>query len=145
MSLKIISSKHFITYRIYLYYNLYLRHKAFIKRETYSQWGEDMCIGNFFINKKSGFYVDIGSFHPVMYSNTCVLFNRGWSGINIDLNQTSIDLYNIIRPNDHNICAALSDRVEEKDLFFDHNFSPLNTIDESTYQSSNKNIFFKNL
>ena len=145
MSIKKILIKNFITYRIYLYYNLYIRHKAFKKKQSYSQWGEDQIIKKFFENKEKGFYIDIGSFHPIMYSNTCLLHNSGWSGINIDLNQTSIDLFNIMRPNDLNICAAMSDKIEEKDLYMDHPFSPVNTIHKSLYEVADKNILFKNL
>ena len=145
MSLKNIFLKSKITYKIYIYYNLYIRNKAYKKRDYYSQWGEDIFIKDYFRDKKKGFYVDIGSFHPIMYNNTCGLFNIGWSGVNIDLNQTSIDLFNIIRPNDHNICAALSEKSEKRDIFFDNHFSPVNTISKSFYETSNKNISFKNL
>ena len=145
MSLKKLFLKNSITYILYVYYNLYVRNKAYKKRKSYSQWGEDRFIQYFFKNKLKGFYVDIGSFHPIMYNNTCCLFNIGWSGINIDLNQTSIDLFNIIRPNDYNICAAISNKVEERDVFFDGYFSPVNTIAKSFYETSNKKISFKNL
>lgn len=145
MSLKKIFLKTSITYKLYIYYNLYIRNKAFKKREFYSQWGEDLLISNFFKNKSDGFYVDIGSFHPIMYNNTCRLFNNGWSGINIDLNQTSIDMFNIIRPKDFNICAAISDKAEEKYVYFDDHFSPVNTITRSFYENSNKEISFKDL
>ena len=145
MSLKNLLLKNFFTYKIYIYYNLYIRNKAYKKREYYSQWGEDLFIKNYFKNKKDGFYADIGCFHPIMYSNTCLLFNNGWSGLNIDLNKTSIDLFKIMRPNDYNICAALSDQQEETDLFFDHNFSPVNTLSKSVYDTSNKNVSFKKM
>ena len=145
MSLKKIFLKNYFTYKLYIYYNLYIRNKALIKRKNYSQWGEDIFIEKYFINRKKGFYVDIGCFHPIMYSNTCLLFNKGWSGINIDLNKTSIDLYNIIRPKDFNICAAISNFTEESELFFDHHFSPVNTINKFFYDTSNKKIAFKNM
>ena len=90
MSLKNLLLKNFFTYKIYIYYNLYIRNKAYKKREYYSQWGEDLFIQKYFKDKIKGFYLDIGCFHPIMYSNTFLLFNKGWSGINIDLNQTSI-------------------------------------------------------
>ena len=145
MSLKKLLLKTSITSKIYLYYNLYIRNKAHKKRNSYSQWGEDQFIKDFFKNKEKGFYIDIGCFHPIMFSNTCLLFNKGWRGINIDLNQTSIDMFNIIRPNDYNFCAAISNQIEEKDLFIDHVFSPVNTIQKSFYDQSNKAIAFKNL
>ena len=145
MSLKKIFLKSSLTYKIYMYYNLFIRHKAHKKRRFYSQWGEDQFILDFFKNKLKGFYVDIGSFHPILYSNTCSLFNNGWSGINIDLNQTSIDMFNIIRPKDYNICAAISNNEVGAEVFFDDPFSPVNTIDKSFYDNSNKKISFKNL
>ena len=52
MSLKNIFIKNRLTYKLYLYYNLYIRHKAHIKRNVYSQWGEDQFIYEFFKNKK---------------------------------------------------------------------------------------------
>ncbi len=143
MSLKNIFIKNPITYNMYIYYNLYIRNKAYKKRDFYSQWGEDLFIKDFFKDKQKGFYVDIGCFHPIMYNNTCLLFNKGWSGINIDLNQTSIDLFNIIRPSDYNVCAAVSYESSEKKLFFDHPFSPVNTIQESFYKNSDKKNSFK--
>lgn len=145
MSLKKILLKSKITYKLYVYYNLYIRHKAHKKRKFYSQWGEDHYIQDFFKGKKKGFYVDIGSFHPILYSNTCCLYNKGWNGINIDINHTTIDLFNIIRPNDYNICAAISDKIEEVDIFFDDHFSPVNTLKKSFYDVSDKNVAFRNL
>ena len=94
MSLKKIFLKTKISYKLYLYYNLYIRHKGFLRREGYSQWGEDQYIAQFFKEKEKGIYLDIGCFNPFMYSNTCLLHRRGWEGINIDINPTSIDLFN---------------------------------------------------
>ena len=145
MSLKKLLLKTSLTRKIYLYYNLYIRNKAYKKRNSYSQWGEDLIIKDFFKDKKKGFYIDIGCFHPIMFSNTCLLFHKGWNGVNIDLSQTAIDLFNIIRPNDYNFCAAISNNIEEKDLFIDHDFSPVNTIQKSFYDLANKDIAFKNL
>ena len=107
MSLKKIFLKTKFTYKLYLFYNLFIRHKSFLNRKQYSQWGEDLYINSFFKNKNKGIYLDIGCFHPVMYSNTCLLYKKGWRGINIDINKTSIDLFNILRPKDINICACL--------------------------------------
>ena len=67
----------------------------FFKKKSYSQCGEDLFIENFFKNKNYGTYLDIGAFNPIKFSNTLLLYKKGWKGINIDLNQTSIDLFNI--------------------------------------------------
>jgi len=143
VSLKKIFFKNKITYYLYLYYNLYIRHKCFLNRKQYSQWGEDIYITSFFKNKKKGFYLDIGCFHPYMYSNTCLLYKKGWKGINIDINQTSIDLFNIARPHDMNLCTAVSEKKKEFNVYFDDPFSPVNTLSENFYKSLKK-TFFKN-
>lgn len=143
MSLKKIFLKNKFTYKIYLYYNLFIRHKCFLDRKQYSQWGEDQFIDSFFNNKNNGIYLDIGCFHPYMYSNTCLLHKRGWSGVNVDINQTSIDLFNIIRPNDTNICAAVSKEKKDLKVYFDDPFSPINTVDKKFYENLEKS-FFKN-
>ena len=132
-----------LIYKIYLYYQIYLKEKSFIKRRTYSQWGEDLVIEKYFKNK-IGKYVDIGCFHPIRHSNTCLLYNKGWRGTNIDLNPTSIELFNIVRREDKNILATLSDKNnKEVDIFFEHNFSPINSLHLKNFDSKKKNYFKK--
>lgn len=132
-----------LIYKIYLYYQIYFKEKSFIKRRTYSQWGEDLVIEKFFKNK-IGKYVDIGCFHPIRHSNTCLLYNKGWRGTNIDLNPTSIELFNIVRREDKNILATLSDKNnKEVDIFFEHNFSPINSLNLKNFDSDKKNYFKK--
>ena len=143
MSLKNFFFKTKLTYKVYLYYNLYIRHKCFLKRLQYSQWGEDLIINNFFKNRTSGIYLDVGSFHPLVFSNTCLLYQRGWTGINIDINQTSIDLFNIARPKDKNICTTIDSNKKEFKMYYDSAFSSVNTLDKDFYENS-KNVYFKN-
>ena len=96
-------------YQIYLYYNLYIRNFKYFIRKNYSQVDEDTFLKKFF-SKKKGFYIDIGCHHPFRDNNTFLLYKSGWSGMNIDLNKISIDLFNIMRPRDINICSAISNR-----------------------------------
>ena len=125
-----------LIYKLYLYYQIYLKEKCFIKRKTYSQWGEDIVVEKYFQNKK-GKYVDIGCFHPIRHSNTCLLYNKGWSGTNVDLNPTSIDMFNILRKKDKNIIAVLSDETDkEVNVYFEHNFSPGNSLHFKNFSSS---------
>ena len=132
-----------ILYKIYLYYNLFYRYGAFKKKLTYSQNQEDLFINDYFKDLKSGFYIDIGCYHPIRYNNTALLFNRGWRGINIDMNQTSIDLFNLIRKSDINICAAISDTHNEVTQFTDHLFSPINTINKNFSKIISKKLSTK--
>jgi FkbM family methyltransferase len=136
-------SESSIFYKPYLYYNLYIRYKALRKRNTYSQNQEDLFIDNYFKEKNNGFYIDIGCYHPIRYSNTALLYNRGWQGINIDMNQTSIDLFNILRKKDKNICAAISNNSRETVQYFDHLFSPINTLDKNYSVTASEKFSFK--
>ena len=109
-------------------------------KKSYSQLGEDILINNFF-KKFKGRYVDIGCFNPIKYNNTMLLYLRGWRGTNIDLNPTSIDLFKIIRKNDNNIVACLSNKKKNITIYYDHLFSALNSV----YLENSKNFELKNL
>ena len=72
-------------------------------RHSYSQEGEDMVLRKIFKNQKKGFYVDIGAHHPKRFSNTNLLYKKGWKGINIDATPGSMKLFNQLRPRDTNL------------------------------------------
>ena len=98
------------------------------KKISYSYGGIDSLVLNIFKNQKKGFYLDIGCGHPIKNNNTYLLNKRGWSGINIDLDEENIDLFNSYRKKDVNLATAVSDKEGETDLYFYHNKSALNTI-----------------
>ena len=98
------------------------------KKISYSYGGIDSLILNIFKNKKNGFYLDIGCGHPIKNNNTYLLNKKGWSGINIDLDEENIDLFNSYRKKDVNLATAVSDKEGETDLYFYHSKSALNTI-----------------
>ena len=95
-----------------------------------ANWGLDLIINAIFKNKKKGTYIDIGCHHPLINNNTYILHKRGWSGINIDLDFSSIEMFNYFRPNDFNYKVALSNKKGESDLFFFHNRAPKNTLNK---------------
>ena len=118
-----------LIYKLYLYYHLFFRYKIFYKRKNYSQFDEDIFLTEFFKKKKKGKFVDLGAFHPIRYNNTYLLYKKGWSGTNIDLNQTSIDMFNIVRKRDSNKCALISNERNKKEtVYYEHNFSAGNSI-----------------
>jgi FkbM family methyltransferase len=141
---KYINRKSFF-YKPYLYFRIIWLEKFFFKKKSYSQCGEDLFIENFFKNKNYGTYLDIGAFNPIKFSNTLLLYKKGWKGINIDLNQTSIDLFNIFRPRDKNICAAISNKEEKVRVSIENLFSPLNTISLERSKKLSQNNIKKNL
>ena len=118
-----------LIYKLYLYYHLFFRYKIFYKRKNYSQFNEDVFLVEYFKKKKKGKFVDLGAFHPIRYNNTYLLYRKGWNGTNIDLNQTSIDMFNIVRSRDNNKCALISNERNKKEtVYFEHNFSAGNSI-----------------
>ena len=98
------------------------------KKISYSYGGIDSLILDIFKNQKNGFYLDIGCGHPIKNNNTYLLNKKGWRGINIDLDEENIDLFNSYRKKDVNLATAVSDKEGETDLYFYHNKSALNTI-----------------
>ena len=118
-----------LIYKLYLYYQLIFRYKLFYKRKNYSQFNEDLFLVDFFHNKKKGKFVDLGAFHPIRYNNTHLLYKKGWSGTNIDLNPVAIDMFNIARNRDINICALMSEKSNiEKNVYYEHGFSAVNSL-----------------
>jgi len=65
------------------FYHMYYRPKIFFPKKTYSMYGEDLFIKEFFKKKQIGFYVDVGCYHPIDGSNTYLLYKKGWKGVNI--------------------------------------------------------------
>ena len=117
---------------IYFIYQ-YLKTKKILKQKIfYSNWGVDMLADDFFKKKKYGVYIDIGCHQPFLNNNTYRLYKRGWTGINIDLDFNSIDLFNFFRKKDFNINTAISDKNEETDLYFFHNRSAINTLSKES-------------
>ncbi len=98
------------------------------KKVSYSYGGIDSLVLNIFKNQKEGFYLDIGCGHPIKNNNTYLLNKKGWCGINIDLDEENIDLFNSYRKKDVNLATAVSDKEGETNLYFYHNKSALNTI-----------------
>ena len=116
--------------KIHILQNIYLKNRYFIKKKSYSMDGEDLAIDKFIGDKNSGFYVDIGAHHPIQRNNTHLLFKRGWEGINIDINNFSIDLFDFLRPKDLNILTAVSDKKGKIIFYYQKNFSQLNTTNK---------------
>ena len=94
-------------------------------------FGEDLIIDKIFKNKKKGTYVDVGCYHPIDGNNTYLLFKRGWNGINIDLNKTSIDLFKKARNKDLNLNFAISNNSKKIKFYFRKNINMLNTINKN--------------
>ena len=141
-----LSFKYKIFYKTFLYYNIYIRNLKFFYKNTLSQDKEDLFIKKFFKNKREGTYLDIGCFNPLLWNNTYLLYKRGWHGINVDIQKINIDLFNVARPDDINICCALYDKKKILNLYNlqGENNSAVMTIDKS-HAEKMKFLFSKNI
>ncbi|MTJ80640.1 MAG: FkbM family methyltransferase [Telmatospirillum sp.] len=73
---------------------------------SYAQNGEDVMIDRIF-RKSSGFFIDVGAFHPVVDSVTRHFSLLGWTGINIEADPDLCAEIARDRPNDITLhCAA---------------------------------------
>lgn len=53
-------------------------------KRSYAQSGEDIIADVELGKKKKGRYIDVGAFHPKLFSNTYLFYKRGWSGVCIE-------------------------------------------------------------
>jgi FkbM family methyltransferase len=102
---------------------------------------EDTAVLNYFKDKKNGFYVDVGCYHPIHRNNTHLLHKQDWNGVNIDTSEFSIDLFNHMRPKDLNYNCAISNRNEIIKLFYQKELSQLST----TVSDQAKTVFQDNI
>ena len=123
---------------LYFFFNKFFSNYYFNK--SFSQGAMDLILDQIFKNKKKGFYIDVGCQHPIKNNNTYLLHKKGWSGVNIDLDEANIALFNYFRPKDHNINVAISNKIEDLDLYYYHQKSPINTLDEKISSKQNAKI-----
>ena len=93
------------------------------------QEGENIILERIFAKKYKGFFVDVGAHHPIRFSNTIDLYNRGWNGINIEPNDDIIRLFDKLRSRDTNINLGISSEIK-KATYYKFREPALNTIDK---------------
>jgi FkbM family methyltransferase len=103
---------------------------------SFSQAGEDYNIRNFFREKKNGFYVDIGAFHPFNISNTAYFYLfENWHGINIDARPGNSELFDRHRPRDINLELAVGSANEATTYYLIDDTSSMNSFSKPFLES----------
>ena len=92
---------------------------------SYAQFGEDAVL-QAYLPEGTGFYVDIGSGHPIQGSNTYALYELGWNGILVDPVLSNISLSQKVRPRDQAVHAAVGKSDQDR----------IDFIEFETYQYS---------
>jgi FkbM family methyltransferase len=78
---------------------------------SYSQEGEDRVLARLFEYQAVGTYVDIGAHHPRRFNNTFLLYQRGWSGLNVDPLPGTKARFDRARPRDINLECGVADQA----------------------------------
>lgn len=100
----------------------------------YSAFGEDGVIATVFSGLKDGFYVDIGSGHPILDSNTYFFYkNLKWRGIAVDAIKSNCIQHNLFRPHDDVIWAAIGIKSNEITVY-EYPANEFTTTDKKRYE-----------
>jgi FkbM family methyltransferase len=103
-------------------------------RRSFAQEGEDLILARIFGEQAHGIYVDVGAHHPRRFSNTHMLYRRGWHGVNIDATPGSMKLFRSQRPRDINLEVGVAATSDVRD-FYVFNEPALNTFDAERAKS----------
>jgi FkbM family methyltransferase len=110
-----------------------------LSRISYSIAGEDLVLSTFLLEAdkvKRGFYVDIGAYNPIRFSNTYYFYKKGWSGINIDAKPGSMKVFERKRKRDINLEVGISKKEDKIDFYI---------FEESAYNTFSKNLAESNI
>jgi FkbM family methyltransferase len=77
---------------------------------SWSQAGEDLAL-NHFLKNDFGRFLDIGAHHPTRFSVTRHLYQRGWTGVNVEANSSLIAEFNKKRKRDTNLWKAVGSEL----------------------------------
>ena len=74
---------------------------------SYAQRFEDLYLMRCFGDRADGFYIDIGSGHPVYDNVSFAFYLKGWSGITVEPNPWLARLSRAVRPRDRHVEALV--------------------------------------
>lgn len=103
-------------------------------QKSWAQAGEDLVLRPFL--PAHGTYVDVGCYHPMLYSNTYRYYRLGWDGIVIDSNLKSKKLFSIFRPRDRFIHSGVGEAAEK--TYFEFTDGAYNTFDATVAEEYKK-------
>jgi FkbM family methyltransferase len=114
--------------------------KEFIFRRyniSFSKSGEDLILAKILQKFKSGYFVDVGCWDPINYSNTYFFYLRGYKGICIDPNPKLVEEYRLIRPNDRFILSGVGMNLSRLNYYYIKKDSSLNTFNYDFIKENN--------
>ncbi|MEK6749659.1 MAG: FkbM family methyltransferase [Pseudomonadota bacterium] len=115
-----------------IFRKLFILRKLFFSRNRFSHYAgaaEDVAIARLFHKNYQGFFVDVGCYHPIKFSNTWLLYKRGWRGINIDIDSIKVEMFNYVRRHDINIQCAVSGKNGVATFYKQGFFSQISSLE----------------
>src|SRR5438105_12219613 len=103
---------------------------------SYAQRFEDLYLMRCFGGRSDGFYIDIGSGHPVYDNTSFAFYLRGWHGVTVEPNPWLARLSRAVRPRDRHIEVAVGASVGEATFHLVKDFHGLSTTIESHARSA---------
>jgi FkbM family methyltransferase len=97
-------------------------------RLSYAQFGEDLFLTHLLGYASDGVFVDVGCFHPIVYSNTYVFYQRGWRGLAIDPNPQWKTAWDRFRPGDTFLNVAVAKTPGKKVLLLNRKRPAMNLV-----------------
>jgi FkbM family methyltransferase len=97
---------------------------------SYAQRFEDLYLMRCFGDRSEGFYIDIGSGHPVYDNASFAFYLKGWSGVTVEPNPSLARLTRAVRPRDRHIEVLVGAAAGEATFYLVNDFHGLSTMIE---------------
>src|SRR5476649_2369741 len=97
---------------------------------SYAQRFEDLYLLRCFGDRTDGFYIDIGSGHPVYDNVSFAFYLKGWRGITVEPNPWLAQLSEAVRPRDSRIQSLVGERSGAATYYLVEDFHGLSTTIE---------------
>jgi FkbM family methyltransferase len=95
---------------------------------SYAQRFEDLYLMRCFGDRTDGFYIDVGSGHPVYDNVSFAFYLKGWSGITVEPNPWLSRLSRAVRPRDRHVEALVGSKSGEATFYLVREFHGLSTM-----------------
>ena len=95
---------------------------------SYAQRFEDLYLMRCFGERNDGFYIDIGSGHPVYDNMSFAFYLKGWRGITVEPNPWLARLTRAVRPRDRHVEALVGAAAGEATFYLVDEFHGLSTM-----------------
>jgi FkbM family methyltransferase len=105
---------------------------------SYAQRFEDLYLMRCFGGRSDGFYIDIGSGHPVYDNTSFAFYLKGWHGVTVEPNPWLARLTRAVRPRDRHIEALVGATIGEATFYLVNEYHGLSTMIERHAQSAQR-------